>query len=332
MVKTLLDGYFHESSNMTTITGVITTFRRPETLRRAIDSVFAQVVMPNELLVIDNADDPETENIVLGYSQIAKIPVRYISETKRGVSAARNRGLKEAAFDYVAFLDDDDIWLPNHLVDFLNLSRNFNDIGLFGGFRARLGEIENIILPDSNILFNEFLLQEGGDVSIRIVQPISYPFYTPSMSESIVEVNRARSILFDEDLLGREDIHFVWRMGKVGNIVLHHKVHGLADQLEISLFSVASNAKSTDRLKMDLKKVSCGVLMLEKVVAENPYSEGMKKARASAYFDSSYVNALAGNTALSIKHFFRSVYPSFEKKHIRLILRIAASVFKVKVK
>lgn len=316
---------------MSKITAVITTFLRPATLPRAIGSVLAQSILPKELLIIDNASDQETEKLVSNFCLTANIPIRYIIETKRGVSAARNRGLKEATSEYVAFLDDDDVWLPHHLQDFLAIAKDVDGLVLFGGLMGRFGEPDNLILPDSARLFTDFVRVNNSEVSVRPMGPINFPFYTPSMSQSIVESESARRTLFDEDLPGREDIHFVWRMGQLGNIALHHKVHGFADQLETSLFSVMDNARAVDKLRMNLKKVHCGVIMLEKMTVEYPLSEGMKNARASAYFDSAYVNALAGNSRVACKHFFQSTYSGIQKKHFKLMLRIGASLLSEKV-
>lgn len=312
---------------MKTITAVITTFLRPHTLSRALDSVLGQRTPPNELLVIDNAGDKETELIVSRLSKSSSLPIRYIVEEKRGVSAARNRGIKESIYDYVAFLDDDDVWLANHLEDFQRISHGIDNIALFGGMRGRLADPNELIFPDSEQYLRDYSTGQDLDISVRPMGRLSRPFFTPSMSESIVDVVRARKTLFDEELLGREDIHFVWRLGETGHIVLHHCVHGLADQLETSLFSVVEHASDSERLKMDLKKVRYGVLMLEKITATVSSTPELLRALGSAYFASAYVNSLAGNTKTASDHFIRSARIKLDIKHLKLAIRVAISPF-----
>ena len=316
---------------MKAVSAVITTFRRPKTLSRAISSVVAQSSLPIELLVIDNADDRETELVVSAASVSSRVPIKYIVEKKRGVSAARNRGIKEVNGDYIAFLDDDDVWLPNHLADFHKILPEMDNVVLLAGMRGRFSEPETLILPDSLKLFEEYLQQGDGDFLVRKMEPLRRPFFTPSMSESVIDIRKARAVLFDEDLIGREDIYFVWQLGEVGNIVLHQRLHGLADQLEESLFSVMDSANDRERLDMDLRKVQCGVLMLEKVTSTRRHEPELMLALASSYFSSSYFNSLAGNSVIALKHFIRSARINLKKKHFKLAVRIVMSLFMRKV-
>lgn len=284
--------------------------------------------LPDELLVIDNADDRETEQVVSIFRKSHATQIRYIVEERRGVSAARNRGIKEAAFDYVAFLDDDDVWLPEHIDHFLRITENLHNIALFSGMRGRLSDPSTLILPGSNDLFFDYSQEENGELFIRKEKPLIRPFFTPSMSESIIDIHCARKTLFDEELLGREDIHFVWRLGCTGDIVLHNRLHGLADQLETSLFSVMDSANRSERLRMDLKKSQYGVLMLEKILESASPTPELTDALASAYFDAAYFNAMAGNTKIAFEHLRRSARVKPRIQHLRLAVRVALSPLK----
>ena len=91
---------------------VITTYKRPEKLGRAIKSVLDQTLKEWELIIVDdnNGDSPfrsETEAFMASY--LADPRVRYIKHEKNsGAPAARNTGIKAAAGTYIALLDDDD--------------------------------------------------------------------------------------------------------------------------------------------------------------------------------------------------------------------------------
>jgi glycosyltransferase involved in cell wall biosynthesis len=93
------------------ISTIIPTYNRDKTLKRAIDSILAQQYPASEIIVVDDGSTDSTEEIVekLGEN------VRYLYQENAGVSAARNRGVEQANYDWVAFLDSDDYWTPGHL-------------------------------------------------------------------------------------------------------------------------------------------------------------------------------------------------------------------------
>ena len=96
-----------------TVSTVITTFDRPDGLRRALASVCAQPVDGHEVVVVNDAG-PDVSAVVA--EAAAVLPVRLITlPSNRGLAAARKAGIAAARGRYVAFLDDDDVWLPEHL-------------------------------------------------------------------------------------------------------------------------------------------------------------------------------------------------------------------------
>lgn len=96
------------------ISVVIATRDRPEMLRAAIDAVVAQTYAGAiEIIVVFDQTDPDRSIAVDGDQR----RVLVLSNTERtpGLAGARNTGILAAAGDYVAFCDDDDIWLPSKL-------------------------------------------------------------------------------------------------------------------------------------------------------------------------------------------------------------------------
>lgn len=90
---------------------VIPAYNRESTICRAIESVLAQEYNSSEIIVVDDGSRDNTRKVVESYSG----RVRYIYQENRGVAAARNRGVDEAKYEWIAFLDSDDYWLPHHL-------------------------------------------------------------------------------------------------------------------------------------------------------------------------------------------------------------------------
>lgn len=91
---------------------IIPTHNRPILLRRALDSALLAVSGDDEILVIDDGSNVSYEDVLLSYTDPR---LRYFKITAAGVSAARNHGMEQASYDFIAFLDDDDEWGADHL-------------------------------------------------------------------------------------------------------------------------------------------------------------------------------------------------------------------------
>ncbi len=94
---------------------IMPVLNRENTIERAIMSVVRQKYKDWELIVVDDGSIDKTNSIVARlqkeYPQITLLH----NAGKKGVSRARNMGIKHAAGDIIAFLDSDDEWLDNHL-------------------------------------------------------------------------------------------------------------------------------------------------------------------------------------------------------------------------
>ena len=111
---------------MPTVTAVVPTCNRPALLRRALCSVAAQEFPPTEVIVIDDGDGTNEHLTRDTVEQSGLKSVRVVANTRaKGASGARNTGAELATGELLAFLDDDDEWLPSYLsqaVDHCNWS------------------------------------------------------------------------------------------------------------------------------------------------------------------------------------------------------------------
>lgn len=95
------------------ISVVVPTFNRADVLRRSLESVLAQTLVPAEIVVVDDASTDGTDGVI---SEIGSELVRYVRLPARsGSQAARNHGIREARGNWIAFQDSDDEWLPDKL-------------------------------------------------------------------------------------------------------------------------------------------------------------------------------------------------------------------------
>jgi glycosyltransferase involved in cell wall biosynthesis len=92
------------------ISVIIPTYNRSKRLRKALESVARQRLLPTEVIIVDDGSTDETAHLIDGFSKILAPNLLYYFQPNRGPAAARNRGVEMASGNYLAFLDSDDEW------------------------------------------------------------------------------------------------------------------------------------------------------------------------------------------------------------------------------
>jgi glycosyltransferase involved in cell wall biosynthesis len=100
-----------------TVSTIIPTYNRADLVGRAIISALRQSEPGDEVIVVDDGSTDGTEQVVVQYLD----RIKYIRLPHSGAGVARNRGVRKAQNDLIAFLDSDDEWMPGKLA----LQRNF---------------------------------------------------------------------------------------------------------------------------------------------------------------------------------------------------------------
>lgn len=95
---------------MTDISVIIPTFNRAGQLVTALESVMAQSMPPDEIIVVDDGSTDETLAFVADCQKRTELKLIYLYQANKGPAAARNRGIEAARGSYLAFLDSDDQW------------------------------------------------------------------------------------------------------------------------------------------------------------------------------------------------------------------------------
>lgn len=131
---------------MMTVSVIIPTYNRVDSLRRAIESVLAQSYKDWELIVVDDGSPTDAISEVLRHYVSREPRIRYLRQINRGSYQARNTGIAHAKGKYVAFLDDDDEWTPEKLKTQVALMESHPEVGLcymfFQIYRTRDGKLE----------------------------------------------------------------------------------------------------------------------------------------------------------------------------------------------
>ncbi|MFO7800591.1 glycosyltransferase family 2 protein [Rhodohalobacter sp.] len=104
-----------ENHSKPLVSAVIPTHNRAEILERAIQSVLDQTWENIEIVIVDDASEDETPQLLESLSDKHKNLKVIQNSTSKGASASRNIAIKNAEGEYIAGLDDDDIWRPNRI-------------------------------------------------------------------------------------------------------------------------------------------------------------------------------------------------------------------------
>jgi glycosyltransferase involved in cell wall biosynthesis len=120
------------------VAAVIPLYNGGRYIEAALRSVWAQTVVPDEIIVVNDGSTDDGPDVVARLAQIR--PITILTKPNGGQSSARNMGVAHARSDLIAFLDQDDIWYPPHIAE---LSRPFEHDEQVGLVYSNLDEIDD---------------------------------------------------------------------------------------------------------------------------------------------------------------------------------------------
>jgi len=109
-------------------TVIIPLYNKEKHIKRAIQSVLTQTYQKFELILVDDGSTDSGLKIV---SEIYDKRLKIIKKENGGVSSARNKGIENATYDYIAFLDADDSWYPNFLSSIYEMIKSYPKAGAY---------------------------------------------------------------------------------------------------------------------------------------------------------------------------------------------------------
>jgi glycosyltransferase involved in cell wall biosynthesis len=181
---------------------VIPVHNRAADLARALGSVLAQTEQDFEIVVVDDGsiDDPEKTVEDAGDPR-----VRYWRQDNRGGGAARNTGIDQARGRFVAFLDSDDRFLPNHLSAMRKLLADTDGVAGYAPVRVDRGGDLSFVKPPRAI----------GDGEHMASYVLCDRGFVPTIT-LVVPADLARRVRYDESIAFAQDADFCIRLFLAG--------------------------------------------------------------------------------------------------------------------
>lgn len=292
------------------ISVIIPLYNKEQYIERTIRSVLSQTFGEFEIVVVDDGSTDHSAAVVEHMNQPL---IRLIRQENGGVSAARNRGIEEARFDYVAFLDADDEWKENHLEVIARLIKEYPECGVFGTSYYFAKEGGNATLP---ILPNRFPF--GGEEGVltnyyEMASGTDFPIHMSSYAVRKTEIQKIGG--FPVGIPSGEDV------------ITLAKLHAVCDfaysKLPTSVYYLISEGKNARpvQMKNPLDKA------FDALLKSAAHRKGVRRF-VSSWHKRRMVGAIyAHNYILMLREFFLALvlYPVQKKLYTALL----ASIFSV---
>jgi len=199
---------------------IIPTYNRIDLLEKAIESVSNQTCKSFEIIVVN--DNPEEKSRVDEMvNKFNEVKVIHHASSKGG-NAARNSGILHSKGDYIAFLDDDDIWLPDKLT--LHLKEHEQNLAA------------GLVFSNCLYVYNNKNITDGvysPKIPSDVIKAMGNAQFCPATS-SIVSIKREcveKCGLFDENLVSFQDWDYWFRIAHLFQfrhipvVLVHYRQH-----------------------------------------------------------------------------------------------------------
>ncbi len=278
-----------QSSDTPLVSAIITTYNRPELLRRAIESVHDQSYSRLELVVVDDCSDESPEAVIEDVrSDRFENVVFCRHEENRGVSAARNTGIEASNGELLAFLDDDDIWDEEKIhKQVAEYNRSDNIGAVYSGTKSvdSDGSIITVQRPTKT-----------GDLTKELLCKRGIWFPTILVDRGTIK----EAGLFNEGMVMGEDIEWLIRISQ-------HTFFGVVSEPLLITLRGENHEQKTDDIEAKIKQGQSQLMeQYEEITAQ--YGPLFRR-KFSGYrqFKIGRAALAAGRISMARKHLFNAV-------------------------
>jgi glycosyltransferase involved in cell wall biosynthesis len=188
---------------------IIPAFNRASLIGQAIESVLGQTFRDFELIVVDDGSTDETTEVVRGYSdpriRLIELP------SNAGSNAARNRGIKEARSDLIAFLDSDDLYLPTKLETVVGAFDRNPDLDVL------VDSFTKLTSPNAKRLQLELRNPVTSSTKDFARKLFRHELWKATPAITVKRAAAIRAGMFAEELKQRQDFDFLIRLTERAN-------------------------------------------------------------------------------------------------------------------
>ena len=149
---------------------VIPLYNKESTIVKCLNSVTSQTLLPNEIIIVnDGSSDSSAKLVESIIENHLHLDIKFINQSNKGVSQARNLGIKTAKNELIALLDADDEWHQDYILQMKKLIQNYPDARIYSSFHRKKDADGNFFLP-FHILHQGFMgyIPDYFETSIKV--------------------------------------------------------------------------------------------------------------------------------------------------------------------
>lgn len=259
---------------MSLVSVIIPVYNGERYLRETLESVFAQTFRDYEVLCVDDGSTDNSHSLLDQYGG----RVRVIRQANAGQSAARNRGVQEATGEFVAFLDQDDLWYPSKLERQVSALKDESEVVLVHCNYDRMDGHGRIVLAGAAIVERASAL--ASPLGRVIGEALIFPSAMLVRRDTFQRIGG-----FDSELRGFEDFDLIARLKNQGRFMFLQE-SGMAYRLHAGGFSRAGQMgviRSRERFLLRMQVLYAGdeskILLINDMLADCYSDWGMQEAK-----------------------------------------------------
>lgn len=274
---------------------ILACYNAEKYLAACLDSILQQTFVDFEVIVVDDGSNDRTEEIINAYAlkdnriKALRLPVN------RGPSVARNVAMQQAAGEWFALVDADDLWLPQRLETFYHLIKVHGENFVYTDNLQVCFDSDKGMIPYYKIA-DKLDFSSSPDKILDIYEFFKYGFGI----KPIFSANSKDQVLFDEDIHVGEDTLFVLRLLNLDKKLFFHQGSYYLYRLTPNSLTNREDRfeqilKMLDRVKKDIIKIPFDLIdarikSTKRELAYARFTDKLKKRQVLAAFKVACIN------------------------------------------
>lgn len=277
---------------MEKVSVIVPIYNSEKTLKKCIESIISQTYSNIEIILVNDGSKDTSLNIMKEYKE-KDSRIIMISQPNKGVSGARNTGIKNATGDYITFIDSDDYIEKDMLEETINIFKKYDcdvvrnnyKLAYKGGnvkFKDELEEEKNTLV--------EMKTQRNSIIKKVLLGKVQSYSWLLTIKSEIIKKNQ---LLFDEDILFMEDIVFLMRLLFVADNIFFYN--------EPKYYYYQSNNNSLTKNQTSyIKNMNNILIMKQRLIEILELNLNNQSDQYIKIINTIYTNALIGYLKISV--------------------------------